>query len=107
MQQWDDYDLPKREVSAMEALQALLNWMKKHQLNQLICHTQILIAPGYKARIASAIITNFHQPDSTLLLLVAALIGDDWKKVYNYAMSHDFRFLSYGDGSLLWANGSQ
>ncbi len=107
VQQWDAYDLPKREVSAMEALQALLNWMKKHQLNQLICHTQILIAPGYKARIASAIITNFHQPDSTLLLLVAALIGDDWKKVYNYAMSHDFRFLSYGDGSLLWANGSR
>lgn len=107
VQQWDAYDLPKQEVLAEEALQALLKWMKQHQLNHLICHTQILIAPGYKARIASAIITNFHQPDSTLLLLVAALIGDDWKKVYNYAMSHDFRFLSYGDGSLLWANGSQ
>jgi S-adenosylmethionine:tRNA ribosyltransferase-isomerase len=107
VQQWDAYDLPKREESAIEALQALLHWMKQHQLNQLTCHTQILIAPGYKTRIASAIITNFHQPNSTLLLLVAALIGDDWKKVYDYAMSHDFRFLSYGDGSLLWAIGSR
>ena len=106
VQQWDAYDLPKQEVSAIEGLQALLNWMKQHELKQLICHTQILIAPGYKARIASAIITNFHQPNSTLLLLVAALIGDDWKKVYDYAMNHGFRFLSYGDGSLLFASPS-
>jgi S-adenosylmethionine:tRNA ribosyltransferase-isomerase len=103
VQQWDPYDLPKQEISASVALQALIEWMKHHQLSQLICHTQILIAPGYKARIASAIITNFHQPNSTLLLLVAALIGNDWKKIYDHAMANNFRFLSYGDGSLLWA----
>lgn len=102
VQQWDAYDLPQQEISAAEALQALLDWMQKNQLNQLICHTQILIAPGYKARIPSAIITNFHQPNSTLLLLVAALIGDDWRRVYDYAIDNNFRFLSYGDGSLLW-----
>ena len=104
VQQWDAYDLPKQEVSAQEALQALLDWLKRNKLNQLICHTQILIAPVYKARIASAIITNFHQPNSTLLLLVAALIGSDWKRVYDHAMENNFRFLSYGDGSLLWVN---
>lgn len=106
VQQWDAYGLPKQTISAEEALQALLNWMKHQQLKQLICHTQILIAPGYKARIASAIITNFHQPNSTLLLLVAALIGNDWKKVYAYAMDNNFRFLSYGDGSLLFTSRS-
>jgi S-adenosylmethionine:tRNA ribosyltransferase-isomerase len=63
--------------------------------------TQIIIAPGYKYRIVKAIITNFHQPQSTLLLLVSALVGDDWRRIYDYAMSHDFRFLSYGDSSLL------
>ena len=66
--------------------------------------TQIIIAPPYKARIAKALITNFHQPQSTLLLLVAALVGSDWKKVYTYALENDFRFLRYGDGCLLWIN---
>jgi S-adenosylmethionine:tRNA ribosyltransferase-isomerase len=61
-----------------------------------------MIAPGYQSRIAKGLITNFHQPSSTLLLLVAALIGNDWRKVYDYALENDFRFLSYGDGSLLW-----
>jgi S-adenosylmethionine:tRNA ribosyltransferase-isomerase len=75
--------------------------MQQQGLNQLITHTQLLITPGYKWRIAKGLITNFHQPESTLLLLVASLIGEDWKKVYDYALSHDFRFLSYGDGSLL------
>jgi S-adenosylmethionine:tRNA ribosyltransferase-isomerase len=107
VQQWDAYDLPQQDISAEEALQALLQWMRRNQLKQLICHTQILIAPGYNTRIASAIITNFHQPNSTLLLLVAALIGDNWKKVYAHAMENNFRFLSYGDGSLLWANRSR
>lgn len=107
VQQWDAYDLPNQKTSAKEALQALLDWMKRNKLNQLICHTQILIAPGYKARIASAIITNFHQPNSTLLLLVAALIDNDWKKVYDHAMASNFCFLSYGDGSLLWVRESK
>ncbi|MFN9115618.1 MAG: S-adenosylmethionine:tRNA ribosyltransferase-isomerase, partial [Bacteroidota bacterium] len=64
--------------------------------------TQLLIAPGYTIRMVNALITNFHQPASTLLLLVAACIGEDWRKVYQYALEHDYRFLSYGDGSLLW-----
>jgi S-adenosylmethionine:tRNA ribosyltransferase-isomerase len=76
--------------------------MQKQDLERLITKTQILIAPPYKTRIASALITNFHQPQSTLLLLIAALIKADWRKVYDYALQHDFRFLSYGDGCLLW-----
>jgi S-adenosylmethionine:tRNA ribosyltransferase-isomerase len=62
-----------------------------------------LIAPGYQLRLVDGLITNFHQPGSTLLLLVAAITGSDWKEIYDYALNHDFRFLSYGDGSLLWA----
>jgi S-adenosylmethionine:tRNA ribosyltransferase-isomerase len=62
----------------------------------------LLIVPGYRFKIPSAIMTNFHQPQSTLLLLIAAFIGDDWKKVYQFALENDFRFLSYGDSSLLW-----
>ena len=76
--------------------------MEKNKMERLIAKTQIIIAPGYKPRIVKALITNFHQPQSTLLLLVAALIGDDWRKVYDYALQNDFRFLSYGDGCLLW-----
>ncbi len=102
VQQWDAYDLPLQTATASEALQALLHWMQQHNTPQLICHTQVLIAPGYQLRIASAIITNFHQPNSTLLLLVAAITGNDWRMIYNYALENDFRFLSYGDGSLLW-----
>ena len=102
VQQWEAYDLPLQTATAAEALHALLGWMEQQKTDQLICHTQILIAPGYRLRIASALITNFHQPNSTLLLLVAALLGDEWKKIYEYALANDFRFLSYGDGSLLW-----
>ncbi|HXB33877.1 MAG TPA: S-adenosylmethionine:tRNA ribosyltransferase-isomerase, partial [Puia sp.] len=68
---------------------------------ELITTTQLLITPGYQWRLAAGLITNFHQPGSTLLLLVASLIGEDWKRVYQYALEHDFRFLSYGDGCLL------
>ncbi|MBX9782159.1 MAG: S-adenosylmethionine:tRNA ribosyltransferase-isomerase [Chitinophagaceae bacterium] len=103
VKQWDAYELPAEHISTETALQALIGWMNDHHQEQLICHTQLLIAPGYKAKIADALITNFHQPNSTLLLLVAALIGDNWKNVYDYALANEFRFLSYGDGSLLWA----
>ncbi|RXK81216.1 S-adenosylmethionine:tRNA ribosyltransferase-isomerase [Filimonas effusa] len=99
--QWDAYELP-RDIDAATALNELLLWMQAHDLPVLTARTQIMIAPGYQLRIAQALITNFHQPQSTLLLLVAAIIGMDWRKVYDYAMTHDFRFLSYGDGSLLW-----
>lgn len=101
VKQWDAYELPGH-LSKQESLAALIQWMKLQQLHQLICHTRLLAAPGYKPKIADAIVTNFHQPNSTLLLLVAALIGDDWRNVYDYALANDFRFLSYGDGSLLW-----
>jgi S-adenosylmethionine:tRNA ribosyltransferase-isomerase len=70
-------------------------------LTQLIGETQIYIFPGYKMRVCKGIITNFHQPKSTLLLLISALIGENWKKIYGYALENDFRFLSYGDSSLL------
>ena len=104
IKQWDVYELEAEGVSVEQSLQALLGWMNDRSLSELVCQTQLLMAPGYRVKIADALITNFHQPGSTLLLLVAALIGDDWKKVYDYALAHDFRFLSYGDGSLLWTN---
>ena len=99
--QWDPYQTKTHALSA-DALHALLDYLTDNQLEKLVTRTQILIAPGYTFKIANGLITNFHQPQSTLLLLVAALIGDDWRKVYEYAMAHEFRFLSYGDGSLLW-----
>jgi S-adenosylmethionine:tRNA ribosyltransferase-isomerase len=104
IEQWDVYDkLSQKEyVPAKEALEALINWLKKNKLPKLFTQTQILIAPGYQFKIAKAIITNFHQPQSTLLLLVAAAVGDDWRKIYDHALKNDFRFLSYGDGSLLF-----
>jgi len=100
--QWEVYERTEKELTAKEALSSLLEWMKEHNLERLVTKTQILIAPGYQFRIINGLITNFHQPQSTLLLLVAALIGEDWRKVYEYALNNDFRFLSYGDGSLLW-----
>ncbi|MEP7319250.1 MAG: S-adenosylmethionine:tRNA ribosyltransferase-isomerase [Panacibacter sp.] len=102
VQQWDAYDLNIEEISAAKVLQALLEWMKKNKYETLITKTQIIIAPGYELKIAHALITNFHQPQSTLLLLVAALVFDDWKNIYNYALENNYRFLSYGDGSLIW-----
>ena len=103
--QWEIYRSNENNLSAKEALQSVLDWMKVNSIDRLITKTRVLIAPGYIPRIACALITNFHQPDSTLLLLVAALIGDDWRKVYKYALSNNFRFLSYGDGNLLWIPG--
>ncbi len=101
--QWDVYEMEK-SLPASVALQALLAWLSVNNMKRLITKTQILIAPGYQLKIASGIITNFHQPNSTLLLLIAAIVGDDWKRIYQYALDHEYRFLSYGDGSLLWAN---
>jgi len=101
VEQWDPYG-PMDAVSMAVALQALLEWMERQGITQLITKTQLLITPGYDWKLVSALITNFHQPGSTLLLLVAALIGEDWKKVYRHALDHGFRFLSYGDGCLLF-----
>jgi S-adenosylmethionine:tRNA ribosyltransferase-isomerase len=108
--QWDPYEDGGGEggksgpgtISPQKALQALLEWMERRGLQQLLTRTQLLITPGYDWKITGALVTNFHQPGSTLLLLVAALIGEDWKKVYRYALDHSFRFLSYGDGCLLF-----
>jgi S-adenosylmethionine:tRNA ribosyltransferase-isomerase len=102
LDQWECYELESANVEPARALEALIGLMRKENMERLIAKTQILIAPPYQAKVANALITNFHQPQSTLLLLVAALIQDDWKKVYEYALHHDFRFLSYGDGCLLW-----
>jgi S-adenosylmethionine:tRNA ribosyltransferase-isomerase len=89
-------------LTATDSLNCLLAWLRKNKIEKLICKTQLLIVPSYELRIANALITNFHQPSSTLLLLVAAVVGADWKTIYNYALENDFRFLSYGDGSLLF-----
>ena len=90
------------EISAVEALKALANYMDRHGLEALHSSTQIIIAPGYRYHIVKAIVTNFHQPQSTLLLLVSAFVGGDWHTIYDYALGHDFRFLSYGDSSILF-----
>ena len=91
---------PHRPSSA-EALQALLDWMVRKELSVLHSSTQIIIAPGYDYKVVKMLVTNFHQPQSTLLLLVSAFVKGDWRKIYDYALAHDFRFLSYGDSSLL------
>jgi S-adenosylmethionine:tRNA ribosyltransferase-isomerase len=102
--QWEAYDLVNENVPVVIALRSLLQWMDKKKQQRFITKTQILIQPGYELKIAKGLITNFHQPQSTLLLLVAAFIGAAWKDVYEYALHSNFRFLSYGDSSLLWYN---
>lgn len=98
--QWSAYEAEKAP-QAVDALQTLLTYMEASQTDHLHASTQIIIAPGYSFRICAGLITNFHQPESTLLLLVSALIGENWRKVYQHALEHDYRFLSYGDSSLL------
>ncbi len=88
-------------MSAKDALQSLLDWMDATGQSTLHAETQIMIKPGYRFHIVDQLITNFHQPQSTLLLLVSAFVGGDWHTIYDYALSHDFRFLSYGDSSIL------
>ncbi len=103
IRQWEVYEsLSGSESSPAPALNALLKWMQDNDMDRLVIKTQILIAPGYPFKLVQGLITNFHQPRSTLLLLVAACIGDDWREVYRYALDNGFRFLSYGDGSLLF-----
>ncbi len=104
IRQWDAYELKDDGFSVEESLLKLLLWLKANNQTRLLAKTQIIIAPPYKLKIADALITNFHQPKSTLLLLVAAVIGDAWKKVYEYALQNNFRFLSYGDGCLFFAS---
>lgn len=103
--QWLPYEyaeaVGEKAISTVDALKSLLDYMNRHNLDVLQSSTQIIIAPGYEYHIVKRIVTNFHQPQSTLLLLVSAFVKGDWHKIYDYALGHDFRFLSYGDSSLL------
>ena len=102
--QWEPYErlaVNGKRLATKGVLQALLDWMDRHALTVLHSSTQIIIAPGYDYHIVKMLVTNFHQPQSTLLLLVSAFVKGDWRRIYDYALSHDFRFLSYGDSSLL------
>ena len=98
--QWDPYELAEVALPADQAYRNVLNWMDDNELDHLDGDTQLMIAPGYTYHVINGLITNFHQPKSTLLLLVSALIGDAWRDCYQYALDHDFRFLSYGDSCL-------
>ena len=100
VRQWQPYETHPT-LSTTEALKHILHYMERHRLDALHTSTQIIIAPGYEYKVVKRMITNFHQPQSTLLLLVSAFVKGDWKRIYDYALSHDFRFLSYGDSSLL------
>ena len=100
VKQWMPYE-PHPALTPVEALQNILDYLNRNNMEALHTSTQIIIAPGYEYKIVKKIVTNFHQPQSTLLLLVSAFVKGDWKKIYEYALSHDFRFLSYGDSSLL------
>jgi S-adenosylmethionine:tRNA ribosyltransferase-isomerase len=100
VKQWMPYE-PHPALTPVESLQNILDYLNRNNMEALHTSTQIIIAPGYEYKIVKKIVTNFHQPQSTLLLLVSAFVKGDWKKIYDYALSHDFRFLSYGDSSLL------
>lgn len=103
VKQWQPYEtaLETAATPAVDALQAIIAYLDRHHMETLHSSTQIIIAPGYEYRIVKTMVTNFHQPQSTLLLLVSAFLHGDWRKIYDYALAHDFRFLSYGDSSLL------
>lgn len=100
LEQWEPYELPQH-YSSHEALRALLHYCSGNKLDRIAGSTSVIIAPGYTLRLASGIITNFHLPKSTLILLVAAIVGEQWRDVYAKALESDFRFLSYGDSSIL------
>lgn len=99
--QWAPYTR-EYEWSTEESLDAIIAYMEKNSLDKISAGTRIIIVPGFRFRIVDMLVTNFHQPESTLILLVSAFVGGDWKTIYDYALSHDFRFLSYGDSSLLY-----
>jgi S-adenosylmethionine:tRNA ribosyltransferase-isomerase len=102
IEQWDAYQNNEKLITKEDALAAIINYLEKTNSNRLYAKTGILIAPGYNFKIVNALITNFHQPESTLILLVAAFTGNNWREIYNYALENDFRFLSYGDGSIFF-----
>jgi len=95
------YEQAEKDISVKEALDAILSFMDKHEIDRIYASTSILIMPGYSFKLSRGLITNFHMPDTTLLLLVAALVGEDWRKIYQSALDNEYRFLSYGDSSIL------
>ena len=98
--QWEAYEEHENEFPASDAFQALIELLDRHQTDFLSASTQIIIAPGYRFRVTDGLITNFHQPQSTLLLLISAYLGDEWQTIYQHALANDYRFLSYGDSNL-------
>ena len=99
--QWLPYEPTNNPISTNEALQNIIDYLERTGQKKMHAETQILIKPGFQFRIIKGMITNFHQPKSTLLLLVSAFVGNDWKRIYDFALENDFRFLSYGDSSVL------
>lgn len=100
--QWDAYTLDAENWNLQDAMHFLKKWMEQNQLSTLIASTQLMVKPGYTFKVCSALVTNFHQPKSTLLLIIAAIVGPEWKAVYQHALDKEYRFLSYGDGCLFW-----
>jgi len=98
--QWEAYQNRGNDCSAHECFNALLDFMERNNLKELNTSTHIIIVPGYEFKVINGMITNFHQPHSTLLLLIAAFLGDEWKRIYDHALKNDYRFLSYGDSNL-------
>ena len=103
--QWAPYERTY-DISTRDALQAIVDYLDRQGLDRLSVGTRIIIVPGFRFRLVDVLVTNFHQPESTLILLVSAFVGGDWKTIYRYALMHGFRFLSYGDSSLLFRSDS-
>ena len=101
--QWDPYSRDY-EYSLEQSINAIIQYLKDNNKSELSLGTRIIIVPGFRFRVVDVLVTNFHQPQSTLLLLISAFVGGNWKKIYDYALGHDFRFLSYGDSSVLFRN---
>ena len=104
IKQWDAYELDAGEITSYQAITAIIHSMEKDNEYVLVGSTQIILAPGYQFRLVDALITNFHQPENTLILLIAAFVGKDWRIIYEHALANNYRFLSYGDSSLLFMN---
>jgi S-adenosylmethionine:tRNA ribosyltransferase-isomerase len=99
--QWDPY-IRTYDYSLEEAIKSLIQYLRDNSLSQIQLGTRIIIVPGYEFKVVDILVTNFHQPQSTLLLLISAFVKGDWKNIYDYALNHEFRFLSYGDSSILF-----
>jgi S-adenosylmethionine:tRNA ribosyltransferase-isomerase len=101
VEQWDPYSR-EYDYTLEESLSAIIKYLKDNGKQELSSGTRIIIVPGFRFRVVDVLVTNFHQPQSTLLLLISAFVDGDWKRIYDYALGHEFRFLSYGDSSVLF-----